>query len=66
MSTNQQIAFEIIEKLTEYVESIDEPKSCQNCEYWRHTEDKCGMWNMLPPPKVLFDGCDKHEYEIPF
>lgn len=38
--------------------------TCLNCEHWR--DDKCKLYNAVPPPAVIVHGCPSHEDKIPF
>lgn len=39
-------------------------KSCLNCEEW--VADKCGKYQAVPPPKVVYFGCQEWSFNIPF
>jgi hypothetical protein len=41
-------------------------RNCVNCDHWQNDKQLCGMWNSLPPAKVIVVGCDKHTDLIPF
>ena len=38
--------------------------TCLNCEHWR--EDKCKLYQAVPPPRVIVHGCASYEEKIPF
>lgn len=41
-------------------------QSCINCESWLKAEDKCIRYDVKPPATVIYYGCEKWEYNIPF
>lgn len=41
-------------------------RTCITCEHWK--EEKCTLYNVVPPVKVIVDGCDQYKDfdEVPF
>jgi len=35
-------------------------QNCLNCLHWKETDDLCGLYKEIPPPKIIVAGCETY------
>jgi hypothetical protein len=54
-----------IEKLIQGYININTP-NCPNCTHFAYDLEICKLAQKRPPARIIANGCDKYESEIPF